>query len=96
MMINEFKGLWRSGYNAELRQTFDETDTRSGVEDKNSLVTSTEKMIVSPQKINFLQTRGHQKNRGVRIRTPNSWNLRTGGKAMDRNVFRRRRVTVGL
>jgi len=30
MMINEFNGLWRSGYNAELRHTFDETDTVAG------------------------------------------------------------------
>jgi hypothetical protein len=65
MMINEFNGLWRSGYNPELRQTFDETDTKPGVEDKISLATSTEQMKISPQKINFLQTRGHQKTEGV-------------------------------
>jgi len=30
MKINEFNGLWRSGYNAELCQTFDETHKAGG------------------------------------------------------------------
>jgi hypothetical protein len=96
MMINEFNGLWRSGYNPELRQTFDETDTRPEVEDKISLATSTEQMKFSPQKMNFLQTRGHQKKkqRG-RIRPPSSWNLWMEGKVVNRNVFIRRRIALG-
>ena len=75
MMINEFNVLWRSGYNSELCQTYDETDTRPGVEDKGSLTTSTEQMKISPQKTNILQSRGQQKNGGSRIRPPNSWNM---------------------
>ena len=47
------------------------------------------------RKLTFFKPEGTKKNREFRIRPPNSWNLRMEGKEMDRNVFRRIRVTLG-